>query len=1316
MTTTKPQRLPLLTTLLSGAALAGLMSTPAIAQDTNADEEIVVTATRRAEDILDVPYNISAVTGAQIEEARMRDSTELLRSIPGVSVVDRGERNSATVNGVRIRGLNVDSAALGDYAVSAVSTVSTYVNDTPIFANFLLTDIAQVEVLRGPQGTLYGSGALGGTVRYIMNAPEIGAYGGQGQISLSQVEGSEDAGWGGDLTINLPLGDRAAFRGTIARADYPGVTDYVNLYELDSGGIPTAPSGVLNPAASYTSREDADTVDVWFGRASLLVKPTDTIDLTLNYFHQSDEIGGRRGQTLGSDGFGNPYGDYESGSIQLEPSDRDLDLISLEANIDLGFATLTSSTSYYDHSGSSISENTGFYAQAGFLGFYYNYPRPMASAVRTFADESIVQELRLVSNDGGNFDYVVGYYYQDQNRVSTQQSYLRGFKQWWDALFVGSPLIQAAVTGDQDFDYSRDEDFVDQALFGELTWHVSDRLDITGGVRAFSNEAENTTYMDLPLYAGAFTPTTSVFDTDDDGALWKLNAALEFGDDDLLYATWSQGYRRGGTNAVPTSGTFAEDPAGKPTIATASIITKSGSRAVSTACATTPASSTLTGKTRSSIRRRQIGASSQSRILAARTPRGSNSSFPACSAMSGDIASATPICRRNSTRISTRRSARSSIWKATPCRAHPSTCSMAQSTTRAPSGITPSLRVLMASINPTPATRSANRPSSMSTSTALPFSTPSPHSRRRAGTSRSGSKISAMKQALPDATPKPIWGPTQLRDITGMDRKTSSPFLAPSAPRSASASDPMTAAASPTHDVAAAIAHADKLLRLGKRTAATDAIATLLKKSPDRAEPRLLRARLDQIEGDFAAMLSAARQAIALAPDSIIASFICIEAETMAGETARARVRLGNLVERYQSDAHVLRRAAETYTHLGAHADADRCIQAACALRPDDIEAQFQAASCALAMGRLGQAEALLDDVIARKPTDFDAHYNRATLRRQTPERNHLAALETALASIGAERAPPALSYALAKEYEDLGETERSFDHLERGAAARRRAMTYNVEADVAAMREIETHFGAAFFARTARGFETEAPIFVIGLPRSGTTLVDRILSRHARVESRGELNDLALAVMRAAGRTPDKSQRIARAASADLPTLGESYVRSVRGGGASAPVFVDKTPLNFLYLGIIARALPNAKFVHLARHPMASGYAMLKTLFRMGYPFSYAQDDIARYQIAYLGLMRHWREQLGERVLYVRYEDLVNHQERETRRLLAHCELDWDPACLSFNEATSPSATASAAQVRRPLYRDSLEQWRRYAHRLPVLAAHLKAAGIDIA
>ena len=525
----------------------------------------------------------------------------------------------------------------------------------------------------------------------------------------------------------------------------------------------------------------------------------------------------------------------------------------------------------------------------------------------------------------------------------------------------------------------------------------------------------------------------------------------------------------------------------------------------------------------------------------------------------------------------------------------------------------------------------------------------------------------------------------------------------------------MAAATSHTFDVAAAVAQADQLLRRGKRTDAAVAIAALLASAPERTEPWLLRARLDQIEGDFAAMLAAAHRAIEIDPHNLVAGFVCVEAEAMAGETASARVRLGQLVQIYANDVTTQRRAAETFTHLGAHADADRCMQAALALRPDDPDAQFQAASCALAMGRLEEAETLLDNVITRKPYDFDACYNRATLRRQTPAQNHIATLEASYAQLGGASAPHALSYALAKEYEDLGDSERSFDHLERGADARRRAMAYDVQSDVAAMHEIARNFGEAFFATPTPDAEREAPIFVVGLPRSGTTLVDRMLSRHPLVESRGELNDLALAVMRAAGRTSGKTERIAAAAQSDMAALGKSYVRSIRGGGGTAPVFVDKTPLNFLYLGIIARALPNAKIVHLTRHPMASGYAMLKTLFRMGYPFSYSQADIARYQIAYLELMAHWRAHLGDRVLDIRYEDLVDHQEREARRLLAHCGLEWDASCLDFSAATSPSATASAAQVRRPLYRDSLDQWRTVSHRLSTLATHLDAAGVDI-
>ena len=524
----------------------------------------------------------------------------------------------------------------------------------------------------------------------------------------------------------------------------------------------------------------------------------------------------------------------------------------------------------------------------------------------------------------------------------------------------------------------------------------------------------------------------------------------------------------------------------------------------------------------------------------------------------------------------------------------------------------------------------------------------------------------------------------------------------------------MTAAAS-TPDAAAAIRQADQALRAGRYDQAAPLIADLIAREPNRIEPWLLQARAEQLRGDYMAMRVSAGRALNLDPTNLTTAFMGIEAEILCGDTAQARQRLATLETELGGDSVFLRRASEVFTHLGAHTDADRCAQAALALQPRDLDSQYQAASCAVAVGRMDEAERLFDAVIAQRPDDFDAHYNRATLRQQTRENNHIAALRAALARIGEDRAPYALRYALAKELEDLGETTGAFDQLERGAAARRKLLAYDVQSDIEAITAIAAAFGGDFFSQASPGYKEDAPIFVVGLPRSGTTLVDRILSRHPLVESRGELNDLALAVMRAAPRSVDKINRISRTAHADMGALGASYCRSVRGVGVEAPFFVDKTPLNFLYLGIIARALPNAKIVHLTRHPMASGYAMLKTLFRMGYPFSYAQEDIGRYQRAYLTLMQHWRKHLGARILDVRYEDLVEHQEHQTRRLLAHCGLDWREECLRFNEATSPSATASAAQVRRPMYRHSLDQWRGVADRLAPLAASLREGGVDI-
>ena len=400
----------------------------------------------------------------------------------------------------------------------------------------------------------------------------------------------------------------------------------------------------------------------------------------------------------------------------------------------------------------------------------------------------------------------------------------------------------------------------------------------------------------------------------------------------------------------------------------------------------------------------------------------------------------------------------------------------------------------------------------------------------------------------------------------------------------------------------------------------------------------------------------------------------------------------------------------------------DRAVQ----LAPDDPRPLFNRATILRFVGRLDDAEADYDRVIALKPDDFEAYKNRSDLRRQTGLRNHLAELGAVLATAPDWRATVQLRYALAKEHEDLGNYAQSFAELEQGSRLRRAHLRYDVAADVATVDWIIAAFPAdpgdsVPAARDAAATAPAgAPIFVLGLPRSGTTLVDRILGSHSRLFSAGELNDFALAlvaaVVRRDGGAPlPRRELVARSAKLDFAALGRDYIaRSLRiPGRPEASRLIDKMPLNYLYCGLIARALPQAKIVHLARHPMAACYAMYKTLFRDGYPFSYDLSEIARYYAAYRRLMDHWERTLPGRIHTLHYEALVANQDVETRRLLAFCGLEWEEACASFHLNPAPTTTASAAQVREPVHGRSLAQWRHYERQLAGLYEQLKIAGI---
>lgn len=536
-------------------------------------EEVIVTATRRAQSVQDIPYNISAVSGDALEASQVTDAAEMMRSIPGLTVVDRGYRNSGTVNGVVIRGMNIDTGANGDVPLSAVGTVATYVDDTPLYANFVLKDIERVEVLRGPQGTLYGSGSLAGTVRYIMHKPKIGEFEAKVGTSFSQTKGSGGHNLNTDALINLPLGEKVALRANIGKIDNDGIVDYANVYTLDASGAPLAEGNdIANGAPVFRRVKDADTVDITYGRASLLFQPTDNASIQLTYQQQEDDIGGRRQVTTGShwvNGSEQPYDDYENGAVILEPSTRKVDMTALEVEVDVGFATLTSSTADYNHRGRAISDNSGFYAAMDwFEDLYYGTPRPLAVAERFYDDSALVQEIRLVSNaSDARVDWVVGLYYMDQDSKAGQNSFMPGWAEWtaaaptpWDP---GTSLEDTlagwgADVQNQDFRFRRNQNFVDKAIFGEATINLSDTVRVTLGLRSFRNELVNESELSLPIWPGLGNGDAE-FKVKESDTLFKGNLSWDIAESHMAYATISEGYRRGGANAVPTIGVYAED-------------------------------------------------------------------------------------------------------------------------------------------------------------------------------------------------------------------------------------------------------------------------------------------------------------------------------------------------------------------------------------------------------------------------------------------------------------------------------------------------------------------------------------------------------------------------------------------------------------------------------------------------------------------------------------------------------------------------------------------------------------------------------------
>lgn len=407
-------------------------------------------------------------------------------------------------------------------------------------------------------------------------------------------------------------------------------------------------------------------------------------------------------------------------------------------------------------------------------------------------------------------------------------------------------------------------------------------------------------------------------------------------------------------------------------------------------------------------------------------------------------------------------------------------------------------------------------------------------------------------------------------------------------------------------------------------------------------------------------------------------------------------------------------------TNLGRRREALECYRQAATMAPDDARHFYNIASLQRTLGELDEAEANFDKAIGLDPADHEAWKLRSELRTWTRDENHVDALEEILnGGIDDAHGKANICYALAKELEDIGEPDRSFFYLQRGARARRDNMQYDLGRDIQTLQTIRDAFPAELFARAGvAGHDSSEPIFIIGMPRTGTTLVERILASHSDVFAAGELTNFAVQMMGLVRKMPasapgSRDDLVRLSTQIDFAALGRAYVASTRPFTGHTPRFIDKLPLNYLYVGLIHLALPNATIIHVQRDPMDTIYAVYKTLFVDAYPFSYRLDELAHYFVEYRRLMDHWEGALPGVIRTVRYEELVDDVETESRRLVEACGLEWQDTCLDFHKSDEASTTASSVQVRKPVYRSSVKKWRDYEAQLQPALEILREAGI---
>ncbi len=596
--------------------MTALYGAPGNADD-NALQEVVVTATRRAASAQDVPLSITAVSGATLAQSGIQDITRLAHSMAGVDFTDKGPFGGVNGSTLVIRGLNSETTD-GQLALPSpiVPPVATYVDDTPLFANLRLQDLDHVEILRGPQGTLYGSGSLGGTIRFVQNAPDPSAFDARAEVGVSKTAHTHTVNDDFSAMVNLPLSDTFAVRLNGSYTDDAGFINSPNLYVLDANHVPVPaePGNVLSPPIKY-GQKGVNSYQYRTARVAALWKPNEDFKAQLSYYYQVANAGGFPYVATTSAAYNEPISQppgilpqlydgpvppgvdrLSSAANGMETAKDKVDVVALTLDYDVGFATLTLSSSYAHHDNQSVDDLTALYTNLNIYKPYYGTnPRTFVQGHDGLDDKNWSEEIRLASKTGGMFDWVGGIFFKDQKSDIREHEYFPGYNDYYNSCIAAGyppgdgtapyspcgfgeygPLTGTTeINGiplnlDQSYIGDFETSFKDLAVFGELTWHVTDAWSVTGGSRLFKQNLSQSQQTGLLFVGPAYVANNAASDVWR-RALWKVNTSFKFDATNLVYATWSQGFRRGGVNALPASEPFIDPTTGNPYVTPAAL-------------------------------------------------------------------------------------------------------------------------------------------------------------------------------------------------------------------------------------------------------------------------------------------------------------------------------------------------------------------------------------------------------------------------------------------------------------------------------------------------------------------------------------------------------------------------------------------------------------------------------------------------------------------------------------------------------------------------------------------------------------------------